>query len=138
MTPIELFNEAMNDSSSSSVVGSGYRGKIKYGIRIVKENTTDYVYVCSTNKSDDYTPLLPSEMFILLKYGWYIGTIQLAIELYEQRIIHINNRILREMSRGIKGKNNLINLGIEKTEMESKLQKLIAKRKLIFKSNQNE
>lgn len=135
MTPLELYREAMLDTTAAQISGVGYSGKIKYGIRIVKEHNTDYVYICSTNMADDYVPLNPSELFILLKYGWFIGSIQLAIELYERRLIDIGNRIIRETARGIKGKNNLIMLKDERTELTSRLKKLINKRELIFKSN---
>lgn len=82
--------------------------------------------------SDEYIEINNEQLFTLLKHGWYIGSLIVAIDLYEMRLIRLNNNLIRQESRGIKGKRTAEALRIEISEMKSKLKKLYDKRNKIF------
>lgn len=132
MTKEELYKEACLDEQSSCMSGIGYNSRIKNGIKIIRDDRSGYINIVCINMSDEYIEINNEQLFTLLKHGWYIGSLIVAIDLYEMRLIRLNNNLIRQESRGIKGKRTAEALRIEISEMKSKLKKLYDKRNKIF------
>lgn len=100
---IQIFEQAQQDDYAIGLDGNGYKARLVYGIKIVKDDETDEVVIENTLTSGDYYKLItPEEQEVFLEKGWRYGVYVLSLSNYRAKLDKIERLIKEEVN----GKNS--------------------------------
>lgn len=98
-----VFEEAMNHSSSTKLDGETYLARMYYGVKIVRDKDTHAITIYDTARGGDYYREMNEEQYnMFFEDGWKTGVRKLTLVKYKERLDVIEKKIKEE----INGKNN--------------------------------
>lgn len=99
----EIFEQAQQDPYAISLDGNGYKARMVYGVKIVRDDETGEIAIENTLATGDYYTLIkPEEMEIFLDKGWRYGVYVLSLSNYRTKLDRIEDLIREEVN----GKNS--------------------------------
>jgi predicted RNA-binding protein YlqC (UPF0109 family) len=95
----EIFKEAVTDKDTVSLDGVGYEARMLYGIKISKDNYTQYVTIqeCKSN-SDYYVDICMRHYELFGEKGWKYALYVLSLNNLRLRLDEIGNKIRQEIN----------------------------------------
>ena len=93
---LEIYQQAETDEVSTKTDGPGYKGRLRQGIKITKENNR--VQIFNTTWGDFYKEITPSEYTIFVEHGWVIGIYKMALHNYKRKLNVIELKMRAEVN----------------------------------------
>ena len=83
--------------------GDGYKSRLVYGVKIVRDDETTEVVILNTMRGGNYySKINPQELEVFHKKGWRNGVYVVALSNYRTKLDSIQERIRNEVN----GKNS--------------------------------
>ena len=95
---IEIFKQAQEDTYARSLIGKGYKARVLYGVKIVKNDDTDEVIIENTTSGSYYKVITPDEQKNFLENGWRYGVYVLSLSNYRLKLDSIERLIKNEIN----------------------------------------
>ena len=93
----DIFNEAVADKDTVTLDGVGYEARMLYGIKISKDNYTQYVFIQECNSNGDYYTDIPIRHYdLFFEKGWKYTLYVLSLNNLRLRFDEIDNKIKLE------------------------------------------
>lgn len=116
----DIFNQSVKDDYAISVDGMGYEARMVYGIKIIKDLTTENIEILNTTQGGDYYKSLNEyEVDIFLEKGWRQGVYMLSLSNYRLKLDLIEIKIHKE----INGRSSVKQIKTLKSQRERILSK---------------
>lgn len=95
----DVFQQSLKDDYAISLNGVGYKSKLVYGIKIVRDEVSEEIQLLNTMAGGDYyKPLTIEQENLFREKGWRNGVYVLALSNYRTKLLLIEQRIQKHMN----------------------------------------
>jgi len=95
----EIFEEANQDTYALSINAYGYKSRMVYGIKIVRDNDTGDIQFLNTMMGGDYyIKLSEDQINVFIQNGWRYGVYVLSLSNYRIKLDIIEKRMQKYIS----------------------------------------
>jgi len=95
----DVFQQSLKDDYAISLNGDGYKSKLVYGIKIVRDDVSKEIQLLNTMAGGDYyKPLTIEQENLFKEKGWRNGVYVLALSNYRTKLLLIEQRIQKHMN----------------------------------------
>ena len=95
----QLYQEACKDQGSTNLDGTGYKARMRLGIKISKENISKQVIIYDYSSGGNYYVEMKEEhLSTINKLGWTNGVLTLTLDKYKNKLETIKKSIARELN----------------------------------------
>jgi len=99
----DIWNQSLEDEYAVILDGDGYKSRLVYGVKIVRDDETTEVVILNTMRGGNYySKINPQELEVFHKKGWRNGVYVVALSNYRTKLDSIQERIRNEVN----GKNS--------------------------------
>lgn len=99
----DIWNQSLEDEYAVILDGDGYKSRLVYGVKIVRDDETTEVVILNTMRGGNYYSKINSqELEVFHKKGWRNGVYVVALSNYRTKLDSIQERIRNEVN----GKNS--------------------------------
>ncbi len=99
----DIWNQSLEDEYAVILDGDGYKSRLVYGVKIVRDDETTEVVILNTMRGGNYySKINPQELEVFHKKGWRNGVYVVALSNYRTKLDSIQERIRSEVN----GKNS--------------------------------
>lgn len=116
----DIYEQAEKDRFAVSLDNEQYKSKLVYGVKIIKDKTSNEIEILNTmNSGDYYSKATKKELEVFLERGWRYGVYVLSLSNLRSKLDLIEERIKEELT----GKNSQKKYKILKNQREKVLEK---------------
>lgn len=99
----DVWNQSLEDEYAVILDGDGYKSRLVYGVKIVRDDETTEVVILNTMRGGNYySNINPQELEVFHKKGWRNGVYVVALSNYRTKLDSIQEQIRNEVN----GKNS--------------------------------
>ena len=95
----ELYKAASMDQGSTNLDGTGYKARMRLGVKISKDTLSKEVKIYDYSSGGNYYVEMKEEhLSTLNKLGWTNGVLKLTLDKYKNKLETIKKSIARELN----------------------------------------